>query len=537
MGTPLVITDFLYRARDIFGERTVTDYVDGNRVTRYDYRTYADRVLRLAAALIDLGVRPGDRVATLAWNHHRHLELYMAIPLAGAVLHTINIRLAPDEIAYIVDHADDTHIFADTSLRHLLDEARRTKPDLRIVDIDGPDYEAMIAAASPIPAPVPRDEDDLAVLCYTSGTTGAPKGVGYTHRSLYLHTFAACLADGHAISERDRVLHVVPMFHANAWGVPFAALMSGADQVLPGPHPVPASIATIIAAEAITYTGMVPTVAHDLVAHVRATGTDLSSLRALVLGGSTPSIGLIRQIEQDLGVTAYQGWGMTEISPMATFSRPPVAAADDPERRAHYVRKQGRLLPGLHWRLLADDGSDAPHDGVARGEVLIRGPWVATHYYRDPHPDRFLDGWLRTGDIATIDPEGYLEIVDRAKDLIKSGGEWISSTALEEQILGHPGVTEAAVVATPHPRWQERPLAFVVGADIDADDVAQYLRERLPRWWIPDHIIVVEALPRTSVGKLDKRALRERGARAAQSSDPPHTGSDRPGALEAVPGS
>lgn len=458
---PLVITDFLYRARDMFGDKQIIDHVDGVETMRYDYRTYADRVLRLAAALVARGVRPGDRVGTLAWNHHRHLELYLAIPLAGAVLHTINIRLEADEIAYIVDHADNVLVFADPSLEHLLSTARQRRPDMAVVLLDDGEFEEIIAGAAPLDAPIRRDEDDLAALCYTSGTTGAPKGVGYRHKSLYLHTFAAYLADGHAISERDRVLLVVPMFHANAWGVPFAAMMSGADQVLPGPHPSAPEIATIIATQRITYTGMVPTVAVDLVAHATRENIDLRSLRALVLGGSTPSTGLIRDIEERLGVPAYQGWGMTEISPMATFSRPPAGVADDDTAtRAAYIRKQGRLLPGLQWRLIADDGSDAPHDGHSRGEVVIRGPWVATEYFRDPHPDRFLDGWLRTGDIGTIDSQGFLEIVDRAKDLIKSGGEWISSLALEEQLLAHPGVAEAAVVAVAHPRWQERPVAY-----------------------------------------------------------------------------
>ncbi|SDU53980.1 long-chain fatty acid--CoA ligase [Gordonia westfalica] len=517
---PLLITDFLFRARDMFGDKEIVDHVDGAEVFRYSYRDYADRVLRLASALVASGVRPGDRVGTLAWNHRRHLELYLAVPLAGAVLHTINIRLAPDEIAYIVDHADDTMIFADPSLEHLLSVARSQRPDMPVVPIDadagspidGPSLDSMIASAEPLASPAARADDDLAVLCYTSGTTGAPKGVGYSHKSLYLHTMAACLADGHAISERDRVLLVVPMFHANAWGVPFAALMSGASQILPGPHPTPAQTAGIIAAERVTYTGMVPTVAVDLVAHARGSGTDLSSLRALVLGGSTPTLGLIRDLEE-LGIPVFQGWGMTEISPMATFSRPPASTDDDPERRWAYIRKQGRLLPGLQWKLVDEDGRIMPHDGISRGEILIRGPWVATGYYRADHPDKFDDGWLRTGDIGVIDEHGYLTIVDRTKDLIKSGGEWISSVALEEALIEHPAVHEAAVVSVPHPRWQERPVAYVVGDDrLDVDVVKAELAERVPRWWVPELIVAVDALPRTSVGKLDKRRLREQAA-------------------------
>ncbi|MCQ4121044.1 long-chain-fatty-acid--CoA ligase [Rhodococcus tibetensis] len=515
-SSPLVITDFLYRARDLFSAKTITQYQDDVTVFEYTYGDYADRVFRLAAALIDLGIRPGDRVATLAWNHYRHLELYLAVPLAGAVLHTVNLRLEPDEIAYIVDHADDRIVFADTSLLPLLDTARTRRPDMPVITTDGdgaalPSQDGLIAAAEPLTDPVPRDENDLAALCYTSGTTGPPKGVGYSHRALYLHTFTACLVDGHAIGERDTVCHVVPMFHANAWGIPFAALMTGANQVLPGAHPAVPEIATILANEQVTYTGMVPTVAVDLVRHALASGIDLTCLRALVLGGSTPTPELIRSIEEDLGVRAYQGWGMTELSPMGTFARPPRSADGDPQRRYDYIRRQGRLLPGLRWKLVDDEGVVVPHNGVDRGELLMRGPWVAEHYFRDEHPEAFVDGWLRTGDIATIDPEGYLTIVDRAKDLIKSGGEWISSVALEQALTTIPHVAEAAVVAVPHVRWQERPLAFVApesGHALDPAAVLDALADLVPRWWLPERIEVVESLPRTSVGKLDKKRLR-----------------------------
>ena len=515
-GSPLVITDFLYRARELFSAKTITQYQDGGAVSRYTYREYTDRVFRLAAALIDLGVRPGDRVATLAWNHRRHLELYLAVPLAGAVLHTVNLRLEADEIAYIVDHADDRMIFADTALLPLLDVARAQRPDMLVVTTDGdgidlPTQDALTDAATPLTEPVPRDENDLAALCYTSGTTGFPKGVGYSHRALYLHTFTACLADGHAICERDTVCHVVPMFHANAWGIPFAALMTGANQVLPGPHPAVPDIARILEAERVTYVGMVPTVAVELVRHALATGTDLTNLRALVLGGSTPTRELIRSIEEDLGVPAYQGWGMTEMSPMGTFARPPRAADDDPGKRYEYVRRQGRLLPGLRWKLVDDDGAVVPHNGVDRGELLMRGPWVAERYFRDEHPEAFADGWLRTGDIATIDEEGYLTIVDRAKDLIKSGGEWISSVALEQALVQVPHVADAAVVAVPHEKWQERPLAFVVAEEghvLDPEAVRTAVADLAPRWWVPEQVVVVESLPRTSVGKVDKKRLR-----------------------------
>lgn len=525
MKTPLLITDFLHRANDLFSGKQIVQYQHGGELHRYDYREYHERVVRLAGALVDMGVRSGDRVATLAWNHSRHLELYLAVPLAGAVLHTVNLRLTPEEIGYIVEHAEDRVLFADSSLLDQLSIARGLRPEMPIVAIDEHDgadgglvlnYEDLLSGP-PLDEQPPLDEDDLAALCYTSGTTGRPKGVGYSHRALYLHTFAACLADGHAISEQDTVLHVVPMFHANAWGIPLAATMSGANQVLPGPHPTPEEIARIIEAERITYVGMVPTVAVDVLKHVEDCGTDLSSLRALVLGGSSPSTELVRSLEDGLGVPVYQGWGMTEISPMGTFSRPP-ATEHDPSARHAYIRTQGRLLPGLQWQLVDDEGERVAHDGRAKGELLLRGPWVASSYYRGEHPEAFVDGWFRTGDVATISPDGYLEIIDRTKDLIKSGGEWISSVALEEVLLQHPAVLRAAVVAVPHERWQERPLAVVVLDEqqrSNPDELTAHLRERIPRWWLPERILITEELPQTGVGKIDKRALR-----ASVSADP-----------------
>ncbi len=505
--TELLITEFTERARHHHPGREIVAYAHGQEVLRYDYGTYATRVARLAGALRRIGVRPGDRVATLCWNHHRHLELYAAVPLAGAVLHTLNLRLSAEEIAYIAGHADDRLIVADPDLRHLLDGVR---PELGVLD-SGSAFEELVETGPELTGPPERSEDDLAVLCYTSGTTGRPKGVGYTHRGLYLHTFAACLADGHAISARDTVLHVVPLFHANAWGIPFAATMAGAAQVLPGPHPTVAEIAGIVERERVTYVGMVPTVAVDLLDHVRRHGTDVSSLRALVLGGSTPVLDLIRAWEE-LGVPVFQGWGMTEISPMATFTRDPFPAADAAERHRR-TQTQGTLLPGLRWRIVDDDGRALPWDGASQGELHVRGPWVATSYYLGEAPDRFDDGWLRTGDVATIDACGRLRIVDRTKDLIKSGGEWISSVALEQALLADPDVADAAVVAVPHPRWQERPLAVVVPrAGAGCASILERLRERVPRWWVPEDVVLVDALPRTSVGKTDKRQLRERHA-------------------------
>lgn len=503
--TELLVTQFVERARRHYPRRPIVGYEHGEEVVRNDYGAHADRVARLAGALRRLGVRPGDRVATLCWNHHRHLELYSAVPLAGAVLHTLNLRLSAEEIAYIAGHANDRLIIADPDLIGLLDGVL---PELGVIET-GEAYETLVVGGPALVGPPDRSEHDLAVLCYTSGTTGRPKGVGYTHRGLYLHTFAACMADGHAISARDTVLHVVPLFHANAWGVPFAATMAGAAQVLPGPRPTVAEIARIIERERVTYVGMVPTIAGDLLDHLRRHGGDVASLRALVLGGSTPSIELIRAWE-DLGVPVFQGWGMTEISPMATFTRDPDPPADAAERHRR-TQTQGTLLPGLQWRIVDDQGRELPWDGTSAGELHVRGPWVATSYYLGEAPDRFDDGWLRTGDVATIDGDARLRIVDRTKDLIKSGGEWISSVAVEQALLADPDVADAAVVAVPHWRWQERPLAVAVlrdGAQATGDQLRSRLEDRVPRWWLPEEVLVVGSLPRTSVGKTDKRRLR-----------------------------
>ena len=515
----LNLASFLQRAREHSPSGEIVSA--GTFPKRFTYVEHAERVARVAGALRSLGVRPGDRVATYAWNHHRHLELYWAIPTVGAVLHTVNIRVSPDDVAYILDHAEDRVAFVDAELLPAIDDVLRARPGIRVVVMsDDPgaplgdylEYEAVAGASELVLEPVPVDEEALAALCYTSGTTGRPKGVGYSHRTLYLHTLVAATADGHAISRDDTVLHIVPMFHANAWGVPFAATMVGAKQVLPGAHPDPSAIAELLCSEHVTYTGMVPTVASDLVKHVRDFGPTPNTLRAFVVGGSPPAPQLVRDIQEVLGAPVYQGWGMTELAPMASFGRL------DPDALGPEGITQGRLLPGLEWKLLDDDDQPLPWDGQSRGELVIRGPWVATRYYRDEAPERFWNGWLRTGDVATIDPEGRLRIVDRKKDLIKSGGEWIIPTELEAALLEDPTVQAAAVIGVPHPRWEERPLAVVVGApgaSVDPERLRQQLGRHFPRWWVPDRIIVAGGLPRTSVGKLDKRALRDQYLQAA----------------------
>ncbi len=519
----LTLTSFLRRVRDFRERRGIVSRYTGAFRT-YTYGDFYTRVTRLAGYLKSIGVDRGDRVATFAWNHHRHLELYFAVPAIGAVLHTINIRLAPGDISYILGHAEDKALFVDDVLLPAIDHVL---PDLKqlkhvVVMSDEPSegaynvYEREVAQAPPFAEYPALDEEETAALCYTSGTTGRPKGVAYSHRQLFLHNFAACLADGHAISERDTILHVVPMFHANAWGIPYAAAMCGARQVFPGVQPTPEAIARIIERERVTYVGMVPTVAQDLLGHLESNGGDVSSLRALVLGGSPPSAELVRRFEEDLGVPVFQGWGMTEMSPMGTFGRLRLEMDAWPAADRHAQKtKQGTLLPGLEWKLIDEQGEEISPDSDRSGELVVRGPWVASTYYRDASPDSFWYGWLRTGDIATIDEYGYLEIRDRKKDLIKSGGEWISSVDLEQALMTHPAVVQAAVVAIPDEKWGERPLAWIVARDahdVSVEALRSFLESLVAKWWIPDRIEFVDALPRTGVGKTDKMALRKQAA-------------------------
>ena len=510
----LNVTSFLNRARDFFGGRSIVSF--GSRTGSYTYRDLHERVRRAGGALRDLGVEPGDRVATFAWNHHRHLEMYFAVPAVGATLHTINIRLGPADIGYIIDHAGDRAVFVDAELLPAIRPVLAERPALKVVVMtdDSPvqmpgaaAYEDALAGSEPLEGFAEVDEDTCAALCYTSGTTGRPKGVPYSHRALFLHTLAAGLVDGHAINSTDTVLHVVPMFHANAWGVPLAATMAGARQVLPGPHPDAERIAGLIESEGVTYTGMVPTLAAELAGYLERTGRRPATLRAFVLGGSPPSRALVRRLEDLFGPVIHQGWGMTELAPMAAYGR---VTGSDP---GGGPLSQGRLLPGLEWKILDGDDRELPWDGTSAGELVVRGPWAATGYYRDPAPDSFWNGWLRTGDVASISPDGFVVLRDRKKDLIKSGGEWIASAELEAALAEEPDVVEAAVIAADHSKWQERPVALIVtaaGRRVDASALRDRLRGRFPNWWLPDRIIQLPELPRTGVGKIDKQALRAR---------------------------
>jgi fatty-acyl-CoA synthase len=467
------------------------------------YAQVGERVDRLAHALTALGVKPGDRVATFSWNTQRHLEAYLAVPCIGAVLHTLNIRLFPEQLQYVVEHADDTLLFLDPSLREVW-EASGAKVD-RIIEL-GDEYEQLLAEQPAEPYDYPELEDRMAAgLCYTSGTTGNPKGVLYSHRSNILHALGKCLADSVAIKHGDVVMPVVPMFHANAWGFPYACAMAGASLVMPSRFVAAEPLARAIEQERVTITGAVPTVWLDLLRYADEHGSDLSSIETMVCGGAAVPQSLIAAMEERHGVRIVQGWGMTETSPLASVSR-----EGGPAERA----RQGRPLPLVDFRIVGDDGEELPWDNETTGELQVRGPWIARAYYADDTSlEKFDGGWLRTGDIAAVAPDGSLRLTDRSKDVIKSGGEWISSVDLENALMAHPTIREAAVIARPDERWSERPLACIVledGARLDTEELKRHLIEHVAKWWVPDDYVAIDEVPKTSVGKFDKKVLRAR---------------------------
>jgi fatty-acyl-CoA synthase len=476
-------------------------------------------------ALRGLGLEPGDRVATLMWNHYAHLEAYFGVPMAGGVLHTLNLRLAPDDIAYIANHAQDRFLIVDDVLLPLLAKFRDNAPFERVIVVSlGSEpiaagdlaYEAVLAGAEGPYTPLPVRETDAVAMCYTSGTTGRPKGVVYSHRALVLHSFAAALPDGPGIGHRGTVMPIVPMFHVNAWGIPFTASMVGAKLVLPGPYLDPVSLLDLMAGEGVTLAAGVPTIWLGVVqAYKNEPGRwPLAVGLTIVSGGAAAPESLWRDIEA-MGARGFHGWGMTETSPIGsgTLVKRGSAAEAPGDPRYRLLLKQGLPLPFVEVRIVNDAGV-APWDGATSGELQLRGPWVAGAYHGGEDADKWTaDGWFATGDVATIDPEGYIELTDRAKDLIKSGGEWISSLALEGALMDHPSVKEAAVVAVPHPKWQERPLAAVVvrdGQRVTADELTAHLAPRFARWWLPDAYVFLDQIPRTSTGKFHKIVLRER---------------------------
>lgn len=504
MRTPLLVRSIAERAEQLFSSREVVSVTAGG-VERFSYGEVSRRARRLASALREMGVRPGDRVATFAWNSARHLELYLAVPAMGAILHTLNVRLFEDDLRYIVGHAEDRVVFLDASLAQQMPRFEGVEHEVLMPDAAAErpgalDYEQLLASGDDAFEFPELDEDAAAAMCYTSGTTGRPKGVLYSHRSIVLHTLLANQADGPGLRERDCAMPIVPMFHANAWGLPYAAAMAGSKLVLPGSQTDPAALAELIAAEQVTFAAGVPTIWQGIAQ--LDPPPNLASVDRLIGGGSAVPESLIRLYDERFGVQVIQAWGMTETSPMASVSRVPPGGPHGDE--AYAIRAmQGRVVPLVDFRVDEDAG----------GELQVRGPTVACAYYNDESGDEKFtdDGWLRTGDVAEIERGAFIKLVDRTKDLVKSGGEWISSVELENAIMAHPGVFEAAVVAIEDQRWGERPCACVVrrpGAKLDGDELRQFLAARVAKWWLPERIVFIAEVPKTSVGKFDKKVLR-----------------------------
>lgn len=526
MDYPLTLNSILERSHRLFsGQQIVTRGLTGTH--RYTYGDFYQRVCRLANVLRNLGVKPGERVATLAWNTSTHLEVYLGAPCYGAVLHTLNLRLPPDQIGYIANHAQDSIIFVDQNLLPLLEQFRPQVPSIRHIVVMNKEketstslspvlhYEELLAEASREFSWPRLDENSAAAMCYTSGTTGNPKGALYSHRAVFLHSFGLALADTFGISESDVVMPVVPMFHANAWGIPISATMVGAKHVFPGPNLQPKTLAELIQEERVTLAAGVPTIWIGLLSLLEKGGHDVSSLRICPCGGSAVPRSMIEGYKKRFGVTICQAWGMTEMTPLGTVSRLRSFMKDWPEAEQFDVLAlQGAPVPGVEIRAVDSDGKEVPWDGTSLGELQVRGPWIIRSYYNDPRSDdSFMDGWFRTGDVVSINEFGYIHIADRTKDLVKSGGEWISSVDLETTIMAHPQVLEAAVIAVSHPKWAERPLACVVPKPefkdkLTKESLLEFLRPRVAKWWLPDDVIFIESVPKTSVGKFDKKVLR-----------------------------
>ena len=503
---PLTITSLYRRGRDIFGDSEVVTF-EGTGSRRTTFSSVAARAEKLAAALRRLGVRAGDRVATFSWNNQEHQEAYLAVPCMGAVLHTLNLRLAPEQLAWIINHAEDEVIIVDESLAPALAKIKDQLTTVKHVVTTGRDYEELISAESEGFDWPELDERSAASMCYTTGTTGDPKGVVYSHRSVYLHSLAQWGA--FSLQEADRLLVIVPMFHVNAWGFPYTAWMLGADLLMPGRFLQAEPLCTFIQQEQPTVAFGVPTVWSDVLRYVDANRRDLSSLRLVVCGGSAVPRSLMEQFQSRHGVRIVQAWGMTETSPVAAIAFPPRGVAPDEEM--DWRAKTGRVVAGVELRTVDDDGATLPADGRSVGEIEVRGPWITGSYFRVDAPDKFDDGWLKTGDVGHVDSRGFVQITDRSKDVIKSGGEWISSVELETALAGHPDIVEATVVGVPDERWQERPLALVVlrdGATTTADDLQAFLSTRVARWWVPERWAFMGDIPKTSVGKYNKKVVR-----------------------------
>ena len=535
MDTPLSVSRLLEHGRSVHGSsRVITWTGEGSR--EMTYAEVGADAARLAHALRDdLGITGDERIATLMWNNAEHLVAYLAVPSMGAVLHALNLRLFADQLAYVANHAEDRVVLVDSTLIPLLASVLGRLESVRDVVVVGDGDDAPLRAVAGPEVRFHRwsdllrdkpdrfdwpdvDERDAAAMCYTSGTTGNPKGVAYSHRSIYLHSMQVCSAEAFGLTPATEVLVVVPMFHAMAWGLPHAAFAGGASLLMPDRFLQAAPLAAMIAAERPTLGAAVPTIWTDLLAHLDAHPTDTSSLREVIVGGSACPPALMHAFSDRHGIEIVHAWGMTEMSPLGSVARPP--AGVDGARTWEYRYTQGRIPASVEARIVGPDGTVVPNDGTSVGELQVRGPWITQRYVGDtePDPEKFSDGWLRTGDVGVLSADGFLTLTDRAKDVIKSGGEWISSVELENALMAHPAVLEACVIGVPDDRWGERPLATVVlreDTSATADELREYLAATVARWQLPDHWAFIEAVPKTSVGKFDKKRLREEHAKGA----------------------
>ncbi len=528
MDMPLLITDLIRHADRHHGDtEIVSKTVEGGALHRYTYREAHSRSRRLASVLKALGIGMHDRVATLAWNGSRHFEIYYAVAGSGAVIHTINPRLFPDQITYIANHAEDKLVFFDPTFLPLVE---KLAPQLKSVK----GYVLMTDAAHmPKSGSIPNllcyedllakqsdafewpafDERTAACLCYTSGTTGNPKGVLYAHRSTILHAYAAALPDALNLSAREVVLPVVPMFHVNAWSLPYSCALTGTKLVFPGPHLDGKSLHELFETEGVTMSAGVPTVWLGLLNYMKETKAKFSTLKRVVIGGSACPPAMIRTFQEDYGVDVLHAWGMTEMSPLGTactFKAKHLKM--DKEARYAVQAKQGRVLFGVDMKIVDQEGKELPHDGKAFGDLHVRGPWITTGYFKGEGGDPLVAGWFPTGDVATLDPDGYMQITDRSKDVIKSGGEWISSIDLENIAVAHPAIAEAAVIGVKHPKWDERPIVVAVkkaGKDVSKEELLKFYQGKIAKWWMPEDVVFVPELPHTATGKLSKITLRQ----------------------------
>jgi fatty-acyl-CoA synthase len=524
---PLTVTAILEHGSSVYGASECVTW-QGDSARRTSFAQVGENARRLANALRGLGVGTGDRVATLCWNNQEHLEAYYAVPCMGAVLHTLNLRLPAAQLEHIVNHAEDKIVILDANLLPVLAPiaANFSTVEAYIVIGDGDtsvlgdkpvyDYAQLLADASPDFDWPELDERAPASMCYTSGTTGDPKGVVYSHRSTFLHAMATLSRAATGADESDRFLAIVPMFHVNAWGIPYGAFLSGAALLFPGPHMTPADWVNLIEAERATLVSAVPTIWGGILQLGAQRELDLSSVRMGTSGGAAIPRSIAEAFQKQYGVRVIQGWGMTETSPVGGMAHPPIDVEPGTAEEMDWRMKSGRLLAGVQMRIVDDSGATLPWDGVAVGEMEVRGPWITGAYHRDSAPEKFHDGWLRTGDIGTIDSRGFFQITDRSKDVIKSGGEWISSVELENLLAGAPDVVEAAVIGIPDDKWTERPLACVVTTgEVDPAALAAYLDGKVASWQVPENWVFIDEVPKTTVGKFDKKVLRARYADGA----------------------